>query len=106
MQRTARPGRAAEPEEGVARDVGQLLGCGALSPEETPPAALGTAGIRLHRQGPPAHQEAHTFPEHPLCVAGTAPCAFRDAIRDRELLRVKNPPLPVCRGLSSIYRSA
>ena len=53
LQRTARPGRAAEPGEGVARDVGQLLGCGALSPEETPPAALGTAGTQAAPPGSP-----------------------------------------------------
>ena len=36
--------------------------------------------------------------EHLLCVAGAAPRAFRDVVRDRELLRVKDPPLPALKG--------
>lgn len=84
LQRTAWPGRASEPGEGVARDVGQLLGWGPLSPEEMPPAALGTAGTQAKLPGSSLPVgEAHTFPEHLLCVAGSAPRAFRDVVRDR-----------------------
>lgn len=73
---TPGPGRAAEPGEGVARDEGQLLGCGALSPEETPPAALGTAGTQATRPGSPRPSGGSHFPGAPtVCGRHCAMCS-------------------------------
>lgn len=69
----------------VGKDAGQLL-------RRHRPAALGTAGNQA--KDSPGTRGARTCPEHLLCAAGAGLVVFRDAIRKRELFKVKSPSIP------------